>query len=28
MQEYKTKVSRMMRGVREKYKQREKEGKQ
>jgi ribosome biogenesis GTPase len=28
MQEYKTKVSRMMRGVREKYKRREKEGKQ
>jgi ribosome biogenesis GTPase / thiamine phosphate phosphatase len=28
MHEYKTKVSRMMRGVREKYKQREKEGKQ
>ncbi len=28
MQEYKTKVSRMMRGVREKYKQREREGKQ
>jgi ribosome biogenesis GTPase / thiamine phosphate phosphatase len=28
MQEYKTKVSRMMRGVREKYKQREKDGKQ
>jgi ribosome biogenesis GTPase / thiamine phosphate phosphatase len=28
MHEYKTKVSRMMRGVREKYKQREKDGKQ
>jgi ribosome biogenesis GTPase len=28
MHEYKTKVSRLMRGVREKYKQREKEGKQ
>jgi ribosome biogenesis GTPase len=28
MHEYKTKVSRMMRGVREKYKQRDKEGKQ